>query len=70
VEVPPLQVPKGLAEAEITNDVKREIVEPLGQIKGSSLGTVFSKAAEEVVDMVPNNVLLALHPLRRKSRGY
>jgi hypothetical protein len=70
VEVSPLQVPKGLAEAEITDDVKREIIEPLGQIKGLSFGTVFFKAAEEVVDMVPNNVLLALHPLRRKSRGY
>jgi hypothetical protein len=70
VEVPTLQVPKGLAKAEIANDVKREIVEPFGQVKGSSLGTVFFKAAEEVVDMVPNNVLLALHPLRRESWGY
>ena len=69
VEVPPLHIPKGLAEAEIPNDIEREEVEPLGQINGLPLGAVLFEAAEEIVDVVADERLLALHALRENAEA-
>jgi len=63
VEVPPLHIRERLAEAEIANDIKRKEVEPLRQVQGSTFGAVLFKTAEELVDMVVDDTLLALYAL-------